>query len=92
MAEGWFRELADDRLEVFLKAKNRKVRAHGRRDEMFELVAWFEEKTGVAVKGEWKRPLSRGPRPYPGQESLDLTEVTEPVPDEPEPDDREVLT
>lgn len=90
MAEGWFRELADDRLEVFLKAEGRKVRAHGRREEMFELVEWFEEKTGVAVKGEWLRPSRRGPRPIKGQ--LDMTEMTEPMPDEPAPDDREALT
>jgi hypothetical protein len=90
MAQGWFRELADDRLEIFLKAEGRKVRAHGPRDDMFALVDWFEEKTGVAVKGEWRRPSKRGPRQIKGQ--LDMTEMTEPVPDEPEPDDREALT
>jgi hypothetical protein len=60
MAQGWFRKLADDRLEIFLKAEGRKVRAHGPRAEMFELVEWFEEKTGVAVRGEWRRPPRRG--------------------------------
>lgn len=90
MAQGWFRELADDRLEVFLKAEGRKVRAHGPRAEVFELVEWFEAKTGVAVKADWRRPPRRGPRPLKGQ--LDMLHTDEPIPEEPTPDDTEVLT
>jgi hypothetical protein len=90
MAQGWFRELTDDRLEVFLKAEGRKVRAHGPRADMFELVEWFERVTGVAVRGEWRRPARRGPRQIKGQ--LDMMQVTEEIPEEDEPGDKEVLT
>lgn len=90
MDGGWFRELAGERLEVFLKAGNRKIRAHGPRAEMFELVEWFEQKTGVAVRGNWRRPPRRGPRQLKGQ--LDMTEMTEALPDEDAPENRETLT
>lgn len=89
MAQGWFRELAGDRLEVFLKTETRKVRAHGPRDEMFELVEWFEQKTGVAVRGSWRRPPRRGPLPIKGQ--LDMTEMTEALPDDDRPAEAETL-
>lgn len=79
----WFRRLADGQLEIFLKAGKHKVRAHGPEDDMYELMAWFEERAGVTIHGEWKRPPQRGPRVIEGQTSLlDLAEVTEEQPDE----------
>lgn len=52
--EGWIRELEYDRLEIFLKVEgytdqDRKIRASGPKDDMLELVEWFEGKTGLRV-------------------------------------------
>jgi hypothetical protein len=67
--EGWFNELAEGGLELFLKAESLKVRASGTAEEMGELADWFEEKTGHSVAGLPKR-IKRGPRPLPGQTSI----------------------
>ena len=69
--EGWIRNLDDDRLEIFLKVegvlgiKDRKIRASGDRDEMYELVDWFEAKTGLTVNVPQR--LRTGPKPLAGQ-------------------------
>jgi hypothetical protein len=63
--EGWLRKLQDERLEIFLKADDRKIRASGPRAEMYELVDWFEEKTGLAVNVPER--VYTGPRPIAGQ-------------------------
>lgn len=47
---------------------------------MNELVDWFEGKTGVTVEMPWRKRT--GPKPIPGQVSLDtlnLSEEHEPV-------------
>jgi hypothetical protein len=67
--EGWFNELSDGGLEIFLKSDGLKVRASGPQDEMGELADWFERKTGLSVSGLPKR-VNRGPRPLPGQTSI----------------------
>lgn len=80
----WFRKLADGQLEIFLKSGQHKVRAHGPEADMYELVEWFEDKAGVKVQGDWKRPPRRGPRVLEGQTSLlEMAEVTEEQPEEP---------
>lgn len=72
--EGWFRELDDNRLEIFLKARGVKIRSSGGREGMFELVEWFENMTGLRVENpKLRRPPRRGPRPMAGQ--LDMTEL-----------------
>lgn len=72
--EAWFRKLAEEgTIEIFLKAGDRKIRAHGPEAEMYELVAFFEEKTGLRINGDWRRPPRSGPRPIEGQ--LDITEL-----------------
>lgn len=84
----WFRKLADGQLEIFLKAGKHKIRAHGPEADMYELVEWFEDKAGVKVQGDWKRPPRRGPRVLEGQTSLlEVDEVTEPQPEESEEPD-----
>lgn len=76
--DGWFRRLADDRLEIFFKVAHvtgqpeRKIRASGPVAEMNELADWFEEKTGMRVNATW-RNVAR--RPIPGQLSLTLGEL-----------------
>lgn len=76
----WFRRLQDSRMEIMLRAGDVKVRASGREAEMFELVEWFEDKTGKRVSSpEWRRPARSGARPIPGQVELDdVGEVTMP--------------
>jgi acylphosphatase len=69
--EGWFRQLDGGRVEIFVKAHGRKIRAHGPSSEMNELVDWFEEKTGVTVEASWR--VRTGPKPIPGQAELPLT-------------------
>lgn len=70
----WFRKLQDERLEVSLRANGVKLRASGPEATIYELVEWFEQKTGRAVAGtNWHRPLRTGPRPMPGQ--LAITEL-----------------
>lgn len=80
-AEGWFRRLADGRVEVFLRAGETKVRAHGSEAAMNEVVDWFEQQTSVTVEMSWRTRAV--PKQIPGQESFDLTltlgEQTEPV-------------
>jgi hypothetical protein len=72
-AEGWFRPLADGRLEIFLKAKGVKLRCSGDESAMHELVDWFEEKTGLDINapdsGVWTRKR-RGTKPIRGQLNL----------------------
>ena len=79
---GWYRELNDDRLELFLKVEgvagtpDTKLRASGSQRHIYELVDWFEERTGMRVEGQmstWRRPR-RGPKPMDGQTSLLLDE------------------
>jgi hypothetical protein len=71
----WFRQLEGGGLEIFLKHGPLKVRAHGSREEMFELVDWFEEKAGVKIQGDWRRPPRRGPQPIAGQQTFDIPEI-----------------
>lgn len=72
---GWLQELTDGRLEIFLRTANyagqppRKVRASGSKEEMLELVEWFEAKTGLVVNHAL---LPRVPKQIPGQTQLDL--------------------
>lgn len=77
--EGWFRQLEDGNVEIFVKAHGRKIRAHGPASEMNELVDWFEEKTGVTVEASWR--VRQGAKPIPGQGelpfTLDMGEATE---------------
>lgn len=68
--DNWFRKLKDDRLEVFLQAEGLKLRASGAEADIWRLVEQFEELTGVAVEGEWRRPPRTGSRPLEGQLSL----------------------
>lgn len=70
--EGWFRKLEGERLEIFLKHGDRKVRAHGPEADMFELVEWFEDKTGVQIQGGWRRPPRSGPYLHPAQQDLEV--------------------
>lgn len=75
-AEGWFSELEDDRLEVFLKTDGHKLRASGPPPFVYALVECWEEQTGTIVEGagtSWRRSR-RGPRPIAGQ--LDLIELS----------------
>lgn len=70
--DGWMSELDGDRLEIYLKVANtdadRKIRASGPREEMFELVSWFEERTGLRFDHpKWRDRVRRGPRPIAGQ-------------------------
>lgn len=69
--DNWFRPLKNDRLEVSLRVGDHKMRASGPQDDVWRLVEHFEELTGVAVEGDWKRAPRRGPRATEGQ--LDLT-------------------
>lgn len=83
--EGWVRKLEGDRLEIFLKVermqgvRDRKIRASGPTQEMYELVDWFEGKTGLTVNVP-DRPRT-GPRPIAGQigMELDMGQMTEEV-------------
>lgn len=77
VVEGWLRELANDRLEVFLKldrttppARPCKVRASGPKSDMLELVEWFEEKTGLVVNHPILGPRTK--QPLPGQMEMTL--------------------
>lgn len=69
--EGWFRQLEDGNVEIFVKAHGRKIRAHGPSSEMNELVDWFEEKTDVTVEASWR--VRKASRPIPGQTVLPIT-------------------
>lgn len=78
--EGWVCQLADHRLEIFLKIErigngvpDRKIRASGPREEMEELIAWFEQKTALSVTVPWKTSV----KPIPGQTTLLLGDVPE---------------
>jgi hypothetical protein len=70
--EGWVCQLHDNRLEIFLKVErmegtqDRKIRASGSRPEMEELIAWFEEKSGLKVEVPWRTTQ----KPIPGQMTL----------------------
>lgn len=68
--DNWFRRLKDDRLEVCVRAKGVKLRASGPEEHVWKLVEAFEEQTGVAVEGEWRRPPRTGARPLAGQLTL----------------------
>lgn len=88
---GWFRRLEGDRLEIYLKVErvrgveDRKIRASGPEEEMFELVTWFEEKTGMQVSSPTWRRVRSGPKQIPGQIGLAMEELSSPhatVPDD----------
>lgn len=73
--EGWFRQLDEGRIEIFLKVEfrdqpTRKIRSSGPEAEMFELVEWFEQKTGLRVDSPTWRRVRTGPKPLEGQASL----------------------
>lgn len=72
--ENWFRRLKDDRLEVCLKVGALRLRASGTEPEVWRLVEVFEELTGVAINGEWRRPPRTGQRPLDGQLTMDQLE------------------
>jgi acylphosphatase len=76
--EGWFRSLDNGRLEIFLKTEGEdatfKVRASGPEADMYELVEWFEQKTGLTVEGHWRR-VRKGPKPLEGQTSMMVPEL-----------------
>lgn len=74
----WFRQLDGGRIEIFLKVSYRghperdyKIRAHGLEEDMYELVAWFEARTGTAVQGNWRR-VNTGPTPGDNHLTLDI--------------------
>lgn len=77
--EGWVRPLEGDRIEIFLKVErvrglqDRKIRASGPSEEMYELVDWFEQKTGLSVNVPNRKRT--GPKPLPGQTSLTMGEL-----------------
>lgn len=77
--EGWFRKLVFGRIEIFLKVDTEdgpvKLRASGKEDDMFELVDWFEGKTGLKVESPSWRRVRTGPKPMAGQTSM-IEEVT----------------
>lgn len=74
-SENWFRRLKDDRLEVCLKADGLRLRASGSEAEVWQLVELFEELSGLAVEGEWRRPPRTGSRPLDGQLTMDDLEL-----------------
>lgn len=81
--EGWFRPLADDRLEVLLSAEGYRLRASGPEEYVFALVECWEERTGLSVesvRGNWKRPPRTGSRPMAGQLSIGELSSHEPEP------------
>jgi acylphosphatase len=78
--EGWFRQLEDGNVEIFVKAHGRKIRAHGPSSEMNELVDWFEEKTGVTVEASWRVRKASTSDPRPRRQlplTLEMGEATE---------------
>lgn len=68
--DNWFRKLKGDRLEVCIKASGLRMRASGPELDVWKLVEAFEERTGVAIDGEWRRPPRTGSRPLEGQLTL----------------------
>jgi hypothetical protein len=77
MAEAWFRQLDNQRVEIFLKVERRngedyKLRASGPEEDMFELVTWFEERTGVRVDSPNWRRVRKGPRVDPSQTTFEI--------------------
>lgn len=85
-SESWYRQLKGDRLEVKLTGQTSdgvavKVRASGPTEQMWQVVAMFEEMTGTAVNGAWLRPPRSGAKPLEGQ--LTIIEALE------EPDDED---
>lgn len=79
--EGWLRRLDGERLEIFLKIANaegvrdRKIRASGPVEEMYELVDWFETKTGLRVNVPDR--VRTGPAQLEGQMNLTMGEVSD---------------
>lgn len=71
-SDNWFRNLKADRLEVCIKdeASGLRLRASGPQDDIWKLVERFEELSGIAVDGEWRRPPRTGSRPLAGQLTL----------------------
>lgn len=66
--EGWQRRLGDGRVEIFVRADDMKVRAHGTEAQMNELLDWFESQSGRSITAPWRQRV--GPTPIAGQ--LDL--------------------
>lgn len=77
--EGWIKRLEGDRLEILLKVEHlgdtpdRKIRASGPTADMYELVDWFEEKTGLTVNVPDR--LRTGPKPTEGQMTFTMGEL-----------------
>lgn len=77
-------ELDAGRLEIFLKVErsdepgeSRKVRASGPREDMYELVEWFESHTGLRFDHPaWRDRVRRGPKPLAGQLALGTHELS----------------
>lgn len=58
--------------------QDRKVRASGPAGDIYEVVSWFEEKTGMRVDSEvetWRRKRT-GPKPMEGQMALIIGELS----------------
>lgn len=77
--EAWFRRLDSERIEIFLKfeppqGQHYKLRCSGPEEEMYELVSWFEERTGTTVSGDWRR-VRTGRRLGPEHMTLDIEEA-----------------
>jgi hypothetical protein len=65
-------------MEVMLRHGDLKLRASGPEERVWELVEWFEDKSGKRVSSPtWRRPPRSGPRQIPGQVELD--DVGEPL-------------
>lgn len=82
--EGWFHQLQDDRMEIFLKVSNAegqtevKIRATGPTSEIGELIDWFERTTGKTVEvpeTHW-RALRRNPQPKEQSSLFDTAQLS----------------
>lgn len=58
-------------MEALLKTEAVRLRVSGTKGQVFEAIELFEQWTGKAVDGEWRRPPRRGPRPMQGAISMD---------------------
>jgi hypothetical protein len=74
--EGWFRQLDGGRVEIYLKCDDRKIRCSGPEEDMFELVDWFESRTGLRVESPSWRRVRRGPPVPDNQMALVVPELS----------------
>lgn len=72
MAEGWFRELKDDRLEVHLKTETHTLHMTGPEGDVREAVGHFETWAGIAVGAPDYKDKRFGKAPAPMDGQLDL--------------------